>query len=74
MLNMAKPIDDCRRPVCAGMSDRVYGHGPMSGFDEDEQPALPALIDRSVEMIQSFVSAGVERTMTRFNKTEKDVN
>jgi len=46
----------------------------LSGFDEDEQPALPALIDRSVEIIQSFVSAGVERTMTRFNKTEKDVD
>ena len=40
----------------------------LSGFDEDEQPALPALIDRSVEIIQSFVSVGVELTMTRFNK------
>lgn len=40
----------------------------LSGFDDDELPALPALIDRSVEMILSFVSAGAELTMTRFNK------
>ena len=40
----------------------------LSSFDEDEQPELPALIDRSIEMIESFVSAGVELTMTRFNK------
>jgi len=40
----------------------------LSGFDEDERPELPALIDRSIEMIESFVSVGVELTMTRFNK------
>jgi peptidyl-tRNA hydrolase, PTH1 family len=40
----------------------------LSGFDEDEQPELPALIDRSIEMIYSFVSVGAELTMTRFNK------
>lgn len=40
----------------------------LGGFDNDEQPALPALIDRSVEMIQSFVSVGPELTMTRYNK------
>lgn len=40
----------------------------LSGFDKDEQPELPALIDRSIEMIESFVTAGVELTMTRFNK------
>jgi PTH1 family peptidyl-tRNA hydrolase len=40
----------------------------LSSFDEDEQAALPPLIDRSIEMIQSFVSAGVELTMTRYNK------
>jgi peptidyl-tRNA hydrolase, PTH1 family len=40
----------------------------LSGFDEDEQPALPALIDRCIEMIYSFVTAGAELTMTRFNK------
>ena len=39
----------------------------LSGFDEEEVPALPALIDRSVEMIESFVTVGVELTMTRFN-------
>jgi len=40
----------------------------LGGFDEDEKPELPALIDRSVEMIESFVSVGTELTMTRFNK------
>ncbi|WP_423148897.1 aminoacyl-tRNA hydrolase [Rubrolithibacter danxiaensis] len=40
----------------------------LSSFDEDEQPALPELIERSIEMIQSFVSVGAELTMTRFNK------
>jgi PTH1 family peptidyl-tRNA hydrolase len=40
----------------------------LSGFDDDEIPELPALIDRSVEVIQSFVMAGPELTMTRFNK------
>ncbi len=39
----------------------------LSGFDADEQPELPTLIDRSIEMIQSFVSVGAELTMTRFN-------
>lgn len=40
----------------------------LSGFDDDETPALPELIDRSVEMIESFVTVGAELTMTRFNK------
>ncbi|TZF86367.1 aminoacyl-tRNA hydrolase (plasmid) [Pedobacter sp. BS3] len=40
----------------------------LSGFDDDEIPELPALIDRSVEMIESFVTAGPELTMTRYNK------
>jgi len=40
----------------------------LSGFDDDEQPELPALIDRSVEIIESFVTAGPELTMTRYNK------
>lgn len=39
----------------------------LSSFDDDEQPALPGLIDRSIEMIESFVSVGAELTMTRFN-------
>jgi PTH1 family peptidyl-tRNA hydrolase len=40
----------------------------LSGFDPDEQKELPALIDRSVEFINSFVSVGPELTMTRLNK------
>lgn len=40
----------------------------LSGFDDDEQPELPALIDRSIEMIKGFVTIGTELTMTKFNK------
>jgi len=39
----------------------------LSGFDDDEQPELPALIDRSIEIIKSFTTIGTELTMTRFN-------
>jgi PTH1 family peptidyl-tRNA hydrolase len=40
----------------------------LSGFDDDEQPELPALIDRSIEMIKSFATIGTELTMTKYNK------
>ena len=40
----------------------------LSGFDPEEQKELPALIDRSVEFIHSFVSVGSELTMTHLNK------
>lgn len=40
----------------------------LSGFDKDELLELPALIDRSIEMIKSFATIGVELTMTNFNK------
>ena len=40
----------------------------LGGFDDDEKPELPALIDRSIEMIKSFATVGTELTMTRFNK------
>jgi PTH1 family peptidyl-tRNA hydrolase len=40
----------------------------LSGFDKDEQPELPVLIDRSIEMIKSFATIGTELTMTKFNR------
>ena len=40
----------------------------LSSFDEDEEAALPALIDTSIQMIESFVHIGIELTMTNFNK------
>ncbi|WP_158827087.1 aminoacyl-tRNA hydrolase [Mucilaginibacter lacusdianchii] len=40
----------------------------LSGFDDDEKPELPALIDRSIEMIKSFAAIGTELTMTKYNK------
>ena len=40
----------------------------LSGFDPDEQKEMPALIDRCVEFINSFITVGAELTMTRLNK------
>ncbi len=40
----------------------------LGAFDPEEQAELPALIAKSVEMVESFVTAGLELTMTRFNK------
>ncbi|MCR8561834.1 aminoacyl-tRNA hydrolase [Mucilaginibacter sp. BJC16-A38] len=40
----------------------------LDGFDKDEIPELPALIDRCIEIIKSFVTIGTELTMTRYNK------
>jgi PTH1 family peptidyl-tRNA hydrolase len=40
----------------------------LNGFDKEELPELPALIDRSIEMVKSFVTVGSELTMTRYNK------
>ncbi|TWR29480.1 aminoacyl-tRNA hydrolase [Mucilaginibacter pallidiroseus] len=40
----------------------------LSKFDKDELPELPALIDRSIEMVKAFCTIGTELTMTRFNK------
>jgi peptidyl-tRNA hydrolase, PTH1 family len=40
----------------------------LGGFDDDERPELPALIDRSIDMIKSFATVGTELTMTNFNK------
>lgn len=40
----------------------------LGGFDKEELMVLPALIEKSVEMIHSFVTIGQELTMTKFNK------
>lgn len=42
-----------------------YVLGP---FDKEEQAALPSLIQHAVDAIKSFVSVGLELTMTNFNK------
>lgn len=39
----------------------------LAPFDKDEALELPALIDRSVELIKSFVTVGPAKTMTAFN-------
>jgi PTH1 family peptidyl-tRNA hydrolase len=40
----------------------------LGRFDKDEQPELPPLIDKSVALIQSFVTVGPGLTMTAFNQ------
>lgn len=40
----------------------------LGRFDKDEALELPALIDKSVALIQSFVTVGPGLTMTAFNK------
>ena len=40
----------------------------LDGFAKEQLPELPALIERSIEMIKSFVTIGTELTMTRYNK------
>ena len=42
----------------------------LSGFDHDETPALPALIDKSIKMVKSFTTIGIELTMTNFNNSK----
>lgn len=39
----------------------------LSGFDADEIPLLPELIERSTQIIDSFINIGMELTMTNFN-------
>lgn len=40
----------------------------LSGFDKEEVLALPALIEKSINMVKSFATIGVELTMTNFNR------
>lgn len=40
----------------------------LAPFDKNELPELPALIDKSVELVKSFVTIGPALTMTAFNK------
>jgi len=40
----------------------------LAPFDQDELPELPGLIDKSVDLIKSFVTVGPGLTMTAFNK------
>lgn len=40
----------------------------LGRFGKDELPELPALIDKSVALVQSFATIGPARTMTAFNQ------
>lgn len=39
----------------------------LAPFDPDEQKELPILIDRAVQMCNSFINIGIELTMTNLN-------
>jgi PTH1 family peptidyl-tRNA hydrolase len=55
-----------------GISDNfTKGHQVdyvLDTFDKDELPEIPALIDKSVALIKSFVTVGPALTMTAFNQ------
>ncbi len=40
----------------------------LSGFDNDELPELPDLIEKSIQIVKSFVTIGTELTMTHHNR------
>ena len=65
-----KMADELSKDVAKWSIDDVetYLTFKMDGFDKDELPALPALIDRSIEIIKNFTTIGTELTMTRYNK------
>ena len=49
------------------------GRGPQVDFvlgkwDEEEEKQLPGIRERAVEAVKSFGLAGIERTMTQFNR------
>ena len=49
------------------------GRGPQVDFvlgkwDEEEEKQLPEIRERAVEAVKSFGLAGIERTMTQFNR------
>ena len=49
------------------------GRGPQVEFvlgkwDEEEEKQLPEIRERAVEAVKSFGLAGIERTMTQFNR------
>lgn len=39
----------------------------LGKFNQDEQAELPLLIDKACEMVLSFASIGIARTMTQYN-------
>ncbi len=41
----------------------------LGEWDEDEKKALPERLDKSVEVIRSFVLSGISITMNQFNNT-----
>ncbi len=43
----------------------------LTNFEQEEFDALPALMDKSIEMIFSFCTIGVERTMNLFNERRR---
>jgi PTH1 family peptidyl-tRNA hydrolase len=39
----------------------------LSAFNDEEKVILPSLLDRAVEMIESFATVGIARTMNQYN-------
>jgi len=42
----------------------------LSKWEDDELPLVRVKVEKSVELIESFVASGIERTMNQYNKLE----
>lgn len=47
-----------------GQSDFVLGQ-----FSDEEEKAMPALLEKTCEIVKSYLIAGLDQTMTRYNKS-----
>jgi len=55
------------KPEGPGAKERVVGH-VLSDFSREEKGALPPLVDRAVEAVETWLKDGLASAMNRFNR------
>lgn len=55
------------KPEGPNAKERVHGH-VLSNFSTEEQPQLPALLDRACDMAEVWTREGLAAAMNRFNR------
>ncbi len=55
------------KPEGPGAKERVVGH-VLSDFSREEKAALPPLVDRAVEAVETWLKDGIASAMNRFNR------
>lgn len=55
------------KPEGPNARERVVGH-VLSNFSKEEEPALPDLIGRAVELAECWATEGMQVAMNRFNR------